>query len=152
MRLLRPCILYTSRIDYKPLGDQYKLDITVKSSKGIGELLKPTWNMVMSSKNGSISWESYISQYKTLIRDRYNNNRQGFIELLNRDNIVLCCYCADTSHTTKHCHRYLAVEMLTSIASDNYVQCEYKGELSNVKIDKSQSNKPVKLGILDVTN
>lgn len=107
------------------------IDTTIKSGKGFGLLLAPTWDMVMNSKKGVITWDEYTEQYYTLIRNRYNKNKSSYWRLFDFEEefVILCCYCPDTYHTTQHCHRYLAIDILEKIASKHNFEFSYEGEV-----------------------
>ncbi len=116
------CIIYTSRIAYRGAD---RLDTTVKSGEGLGKLLAPTWELVGGIKRHEtegrdarwlryepLTQEQYIAGYYALLRVRYQADTTGFLELLNHERLVICCYCA----VGVHCHRYIAVDILSKIA------------------------------------
>lgn len=104
------------------------LDITIKSGKGLGRLLSPTWEMVMGIKQGRLSEEDYREQYLELLRSRYRQDSSGFVRILTGSGgtVTLACFCKP--HT--YCHRYLAVEVLEKIAQAHNIPFEYGGEVS----------------------
>jgi len=83
----------------------------------------------MASKQNTISWQSYIEEYTALMRQRYRANPAAFLEALSSDELIVCCYCKDTHATTKHCHRYILVEILEKVAAHHNISFEYIGEL-----------------------
>jgi uncharacterized protein YeaO (DUF488 family) len=85
--------------------------------------------MVMDSKHNTISWQTYIEQYTALMRQRYQANPSAFLEALSSDELIVCCYCKDTHTTTKHCHRYILVEILEKVAAHHSISCESIGEV-----------------------
>jgi hypothetical protein len=111
------CRVGTARIDYQGQVGQRVLNTTVKSGIGLGATFAPTWKMVMASKQKAISWQSYVEQYTALMRQRYQANPSAFVEALSSDELIVCCYCKDTHATTKHCHRYILVEILEKVAA-----------------------------------
>ena len=122
----------TSRIDYKGKPNQLVLNTTIKSGDGVGKVFAPTWDMVMQSKRGEITWSEYTEQYLTLMRERYIDNKQAFIDVLNHsEELVLCCYCKNTHGTTEHCHRYILVSILEKVALRHNIDFEYVGEVYN---------------------
>jgi len=125
------CRIGTSRIDYRGQDGQLVLNTTVKSGTGLGAVFAPTWKMVMKSKQGKIDWDEYRSQYTELMRQRYAQNQGAFLEALNNKELILCCYCRDTHDSTKHCHRYLLVEILKKVATHHGIEFEYIGEVYN---------------------
>jgi len=115
-------ILGTARIS---TTDPDRLNITIKSADPAGKVLAPTWDMVMASKSGKITWEQYTEQYLALLRGRYAQNKQPFLDILARDRVILTCYCTD--HT--HCHRSLAMQVLQKIAVYHDIAITLIGEL-----------------------
>ena len=125
------CRVGTARIDYRGCAGQLVLNTTVKSGTGLGAVFAPTWKMVMASKQKEIPWQSYIEAYTALMRQRYADNPAAFLEALDSDELIVCCYCRDTHATTKHCHRYILVEILEKIAVHHKIGFEPIGEIHN---------------------
>jgi hypothetical protein len=125
------CRVATARIGYLGKQGQRVLDTTVKSGTGFGALFAPTWDMVRQFKQGSIDWTTYRQRYTELMQQRYSQHKDGFLEALNSQELVLCCYCPDTHATTRCCHRYLLVEILEQIAQHHGIGFEYMGEVQN---------------------
>ena len=116
----------TSRIGYR---GEAGLDITVKSAKGIGEILAPTWTLVGGHKHWqgytALTDEQYTELYLDLLRSRYRGNEQAFIEIIQRPHVVLLCYC----RTGVFCHRHLALDVLEKIAHAKGLPFARGGEL-----------------------
>jgi hypothetical protein len=123
------CRVGTARIDYQSRVGQRVLNTTVKSGTGIGAVFAPTWKMVMQSKRHEITWDEYREQYTALMRQRYADNQAAFLQALSSDEVIVCCYCKDTYATTKHCHRYILVEILEKVAAHHCIGFEYIGEV-----------------------
>jgi hypothetical protein len=123
------CRVGTGRINYVGKAGQTVLNTTVKSGTGIGAVFAPTWELVMASKRGVISWQEYIDGYYDLMRTRYRHNKAAFIEALGHDELIVTCYCKDTSTTTRHCHRYLLVDILEKVAAAEGIAFERIGEV-----------------------
>ena len=123
------CRVGTARIDYQGSVGQRVLNTTVKSGTGLGAVFAPTWKMVLASKQNTISWQTYIEQYTALMRQRYQANPAAFLEALSSDELIVCCYCKDTHATTKHCHRYILVEILEKVAVHRGIDFEFIGEV-----------------------
>lgn len=132
------CHFYTSRVAYRGVD---RIDTTVKSGAGLGKLLAPTWTLVGGIKRhetqGSdprwlkyapLTREQYIDGYYALLRTRFQADASGFLELLCRERIVICCYCAAGAGT--FCHRHLAVDILGKIAIAKGLPFEKGGELA----------------------
>jgi uncharacterized protein YeaO (DUF488 family) len=118
--------ILTSQIDY--IGPD-KLDVTVKSGKGCGKVLAPTWELVGGLKHWrrypSISSEEYVARYYELLRKRYRTNPQPFLDILAQEQRVLVCYCQSDTF----CHRHVAVDILEKIALAHHVPFVRGGEL-----------------------
>lgn len=125
------CRVGTARIDYRGQAGQRVLNTTIKSGTGLGAVFAPTWKMVMASKQKEIPWQSYVEQYTALMRKRYADNPAAFLEALGSAELIVCCYCRDTHDTTKHCHRYILVEILEKIAVHHGIGFESVGEVHN---------------------
>ncbi len=123
------CRVGTARIDYRGRVGQRVLNTTVKSGTGLGAVFAPIWKMVMAWKHNAISWQSYVEQYTALMRGRYLANPGAFLEALNSDELIVCCYCTDTHATTKQCHRYILVEILEKVAVHHGIGFEALGEV-----------------------
>ena len=122
------CEIKTARINYAGRDGEVVLNTTVKSGQGTGTVFAPTWQMVMASKRGQITWDDYTQQYTALMRQRYAENQQAFLEVLNHKKPVVSCYCKDTHQTDKHCHRYILIEILEKIAKHHGINFKYAGE------------------------
>ena len=123
------CRVGTARIDYRGRAGQRVLNTTVKSGTGLGAVFAPTWDMVMQFKRSEIDWDAYRRLYVQLMRTRFVQHREAFLEALDSDELIVCCYCHDTHATTRHCHRYLLVEILEKIAAHHGIGFESIGEV-----------------------
>ena len=123
-------MLFTSRIGYR--GED-GLDITVKSAIGIGKLLAPTWAMVGGVKHWkhykALTPEEYTALYYELLRSRFRADNQPFLDLVQRERLVLLCFCPAGTF----CHRYLAIDILEKIATANGLTVTRGGELEVVR-------------------
>lgn len=118
--------VYTSRIGYH---GQSGLDITVKSAEGIGEIFAPTWALVSGHKHWQgytpLTDQQYTDIYLDLLRARYRADEHAFIEIIQREHVVLLCYC----RTGVFCHRHLALDVLDKIAHAKGLPFTRGGEL-----------------------
>lgn len=110
--------IYTAQIGYKGL-DGY--DITVKSGD---KVFAPTWNMVMDYKRGKLSKEAYSSMYRELMLRSWREHRQAWLDLLNREEVTLVCYCRPGDF----CHRLLLAEYLVKLGKHLGIEVIYMGE------------------------
>lgn len=104
--------VYTSQYRY---SGKDRLDITVKAGN---KAFAPTWDMVTSLKDGSLSQEEYQKKYKKLMITSYNKNRSEWDELLSKNEVTLVCFCAKG----EFCHRLLLSKLLIKLGA------EYRGE------------------------
>ena len=95
------------------------MDITIKSSKGLGTFFAPTWDIVKGVKSGRLSNDKYTKIYYELIKERITNNKHILDEILSLKSVTLGCYCRKGDF----CHRHLVVEILT------YYGAKYIGEI-----------------------
>jgi hypothetical protein len=118
--------VYTSRIGYR---GEAGLDTTVKSANGIGEIFAPTWALVGGHKRWqgytALTDQQYTEIYLDLLRNRYRANEQAFIELIQRPQLILLCYC----RSGVFCHRHLALDVLDKIAQAKGLSLTRGGEL-----------------------
>lgn len=125
------CRVGTARINYQGHVGQRVLNTTIKSGTGLGAVFAPTWKMVMQSKQDEITWDEYRSQYTALMRLRYQVSPAAFVDALSSDELIVCCYCKDTHTTTRHCHRYILVEILEKVAAHHDIGFDSIGEVRN---------------------
>jgi uncharacterized protein YeaO (DUF488 family) len=111
--------VYTSRISYSGQG---KLDISVKSGD---KVFAPTWDMVMGYKNGKLTVKQYTDMYYDLMRKSWRENRERWMQILNADTVVLCCYCA----AGEFCHRHLLADMFVKSGKTLGIPVTYGGEI-----------------------
>ena len=123
------CTVGTARIGYRGHVGQRVLDTTIKSATGLGAVFAPTWSMVMDWKRGAMNWDTYTKQYTQLMRERYRKNQTAFLEALQSDELIVCCYCKDTHASTRHCHRYLLVDILHKVADHYQIGFKPLGEV-----------------------
>ena len=121
--------IYTARINYKGAKNELVLNTTVGSGHGIGKTFAPTWKMVRGSKSGAITWEDYTKQYIALMNQRFVEHESAFRQVCESGDVVLKCYCGNTSTTTQHCHRYLLTDILIERAAAFGIEAEYMGEV-----------------------
>ena len=123
-------IIYTARVGYKGIFREHALDITVKSGKGAGQMFAPTRPLLNSYKYGPMTWEQYREGYLELLRGRYSGMARYVMDAVTKEQtVVLLCYCRDSYHGDRKCHRYLAAEVLLAIAKANGIIATYKGEI-----------------------
>ena len=113
-------VVYTAQISGLWKAEPDAMDITIKSSRGLGAVFAPdTWDMVMGVKRGTVSTETYRHWYLSLLRRRYRQDRTVWDSVLARPRAVLLCYCP----VGQFCHRHLLAEVLGKLGAD------YRGEI-----------------------
>lgn len=101
----------------------YLLDSTVKS--GLKHLFAPTWDMVISHKNGTISDSEYTIKYKAMMTASVKANTEEWLTYLRKDNVVIACYCK----AGYFCHRHLLLECFVMVCKHLNIPYELKGEI-----------------------
>jgi uncharacterized protein YeaO (DUF488 family) len=105
--------VYTSKISYK---GENKLNVSIKSGN---KIFAPSWEIVMSYKNGKITEEQYTLAYHNMMEISYKRNRTDWEDLLSKEEVVLCCYCSAGTF----CHRLLLAKILVKLGA------KYQGEI-----------------------
>ena len=99
--------------------DRY--DVTVKTGR---PAFAPSWGMVMGYKRGELSEKAYTSLYKDLMRRSYRANRQAWMNLIEKDEVTLVCFCKAGTF----CHRLLLVDLLEKVCRRHGVPFMAMGE------------------------
>lgn len=86
------------------VNDENYLDTTVKSGD---PSFAPTWKIVMGVKKGAISEDEYTAEYLQLMEKSYNKNPQRWQQVLDREKVILACYC----RAGIFCHRHLLTDL-----------------------------------------
>ena len=121
-----------------------KLDITVKSGRGIGKELAPSWELVRGFKSvrcahrrpvrtgsrdlrltGKLSWDEYEAGYLEMLRKVWVEKRWVFRRLFRMGRVTFVCYCRDD----RFCHRRLLREVLVKIGKKYGIEVVDGGEL-----------------------
>lgn len=99
------------------------VDVTLKSGLS---WLAPTAQILYPYKAGQLSDQGYTEQYYALLRQRYHDNPQPFIDFIHQDVVCIACYC-----TPGHfCHRHLLVDIFRKLCVRHSVIFNYHGEIS----------------------
>jgi hypothetical protein len=109
--------LHTARITYSGSG---RLDVTRKA----GSIFAPSWPLVMAGK--AKGWAFYVPRYEAEMRRSYQRHKAEWLALLERERLVLCCYCA----RPEHCHRTLLAQMLVKVGQAQGIKVNFAGELA----------------------
>lgn len=103
------------------------VDTTVKSGE---RFLAPTWEIVLSHKDGRISDAEYTAVYLDLMRRSYVAHQDQWLRLIRTDGpIAIACYCSYmVDGKRKFCHRHLLKDMLDKVCQANGVDFTFYGE------------------------
>lgn len=119
-------ILHTVQIaqwrKVKALGIDF-IDVTLKSGL---KWLAPTPELLYPYKMGQITDKEYTDRFYNLMRQRYIEDKQRFIDFINQGEICIACYCT----AGKFCHRYLLVDILRKLCVEFNIPFTYQGEIS----------------------
>jgi uncharacterized protein YeaO (DUF488 family) len=88
------------------------LDITVKSGDRV---FAPTWDMVMSFKEGRISEVLYAEMYRDLMVTSHRMHRARWDSVLAMQEVTLLCYCRPGAF----CHRRLLAGFLAKLGAQD---------------------------------
>lgn len=91
------------------------LDITIKSSRGLGRTFAPpSWDMVLGVKRGTVSELHYRDWYLNVLRTSYRTQPRAWQQLLALPKVVLLCYCRPGTF----CHRHLLADVLGKLGAE----------------------------------
>ena len=138
--------IYTSRDNYE--GED-KVSTAIRTTGGENPMA-PTWPMIMGRKldqaqienneadiakwstskvSGKaiepLSDEGFTQQYVTLLRDRYQEDPQPFLDLLNKDQITITGYAGAEEFDPRH----VAANVLEKIGKKHEIPVERGGEI-----------------------
>ena len=99
--------IYTSRIDYP--GDD-AIDVSALTGN---QAFAPLWPVVRDFKRGRLTWDEYKDEYVSLMRASYKENRLAWDHVLQRERVVLVCFCPDVSN----CHRLLLARIFEKLGA-----------------------------------
>jgi len=119
-------IVYTAQMSRLWKAEPDALDITIKSSRGLGAVFAPdTWDMVTGVKRGTVSTETYRHWYLSLLRRRYRQDQTAWDSVLARPRVVLLCYCP----VGQFCHRHLLADVFKKLGADYCGEILLTGQL-----------------------
>lgn len=99
------------------------IDTTVRSGD---RLFSPSWDIVMGSKNGAISWAEYTAAYRQQMLNSWNVEREAWRAFVRRtEPMAIACYCKPGAN----CHRHLLIGIFREICQASQLPFEYYGEL-----------------------
>ena len=73
------------------------LDVTAKSSQGLGRFFAPSWELVMAYKDGLITPAAYAERYRRVYEAALASGivRRLLEAAARHEELVLLCYCRD---------------------------------------------------------
>lgn len=83
----------------------YGIDITAKSASGPARYFAPTWDMVMGSKRGQLTWDDYTERYIAILDGVPEFAWKWLKAQANNGVLTVLCYCPDG----KQCHTHLLI-------------------------------------------
>jgi len=102
--------IWTGRMQYR--GSD-RLDITVKGQDSLGRYFAPTWNMVRSIKDGSLTEALYEEEYRRMMLLSYTNNVDKWRRVFDMGEVTFVCFCP----TGSFCHRYILRNFISELAN-----------------------------------
>ncbi len=100
--------LYTAHYRY---GGPDRVDITVKGQDPRWKAFAPTWDMVMGTKNGTVSEAEYIKRYVAILGRVPVDTWDA---LLKMHEATFVCFCGKQNF----CHRNILVHHMTQSLGD----------------------------------
>lgn len=82
------------------------VDVTVKSALGPARCFAPTWDMVMGSKRGQLTWDEYTERYMAILDGVPESAWEWLKAQAHNGVLTVLCYCPDG----KNCHTHLLME------------------------------------------
>ncbi|AUR89251.1 protein of unknown function DUF488 [Vibrio phage 1.121.O._10N.286.46.C4] len=110
-----------NNVDMVELLDIPWLDVTVKSGD---KTFAPTWDFLMEYKKDKDE-QKYVDKFIPLMRESYKSNTASWMELINKKEVALACYC----RAGQFCHRHLLVDILEKLCNHHGINFERGGEL-----------------------
>jgi ribA/ribD-fused uncharacterized protein len=111
-------VVYTGQVGRYRAADG--LDITLKSSRGLGRTFAPPqWDMVRGVQRGTVSEAQYREWYLEVLRASFRTRQAAWQHVLQQPQVVLLCYC----RPGEFCHRQILAEVLGKLGA------EVKGEV-----------------------
>ncbi len=111
----------TARLAYSGFD---RVDVTRKA----GSPFAPSWALLRAAKaipDKLAAWDFYVPRYQAEMRRSWRTHKSAWLELLARDRVVLCCYCAQPAV----CHRSLLAGLLVKAGESQGVDVCLKGEI-----------------------
>ena len=111
--------VHTARVTYAGAD---RLDVTRKSAGVEGLPFAPSWRILrpmlrLRAERGPAAfeqaWPRYVEDYTAEMRRSYVEHRRAWRGLLDRQEVTLVCYCADSDR----CHRTVLAQILTKLGA-----------------------------------
>lgn len=109
--------IYTAHYRY---GGPDRVDITVKGQDPKWKQFAPTWDMVMGTKNGTMTEEEYVQRYLQIVDKVPVKVLKELFELGDKHgSLTFVCFCPENDF----CHR----NILTRVLVDRVATARYGG-------------------------
>ena len=125
-------ILRTASIQSRPKN---LLDITRKTSGPEGKPFAPSpgilWPIIDKRHKGTLTPRDYAIYRTAYIKEMgrsFKANRAAWLELLNKDEVTLGCYCHKPADAC-HCHRITLAWLLLQVGLSEGITVRYEGEI-----------------------
>jgi len=121
-------IIYTAQMAMWRLAKKLNyefIDTTVKSGDPV---FAPNWDLVKRWKAGEIDWETYKVEYVNLLRESWYRHPEEWRKMMEKDEIVIACYCSGVDET-HHCHRFILADVLKAVGDKRSIPVTLMGEL-----------------------
>lgn len=108
--------IYTAHYSY---SGNNRVDITVKGNDPIWSPFKPTWEMVMGVKNGTMTYDEYANKYLTILANVPINT---WNKLFAMEEVVFVCFCSQKAF----CHRNILTNYICNLLGERVAYIGWK--------------------------
>ena len=119
--------LYTIQMGRWRLAKALEIEFVDTTAKTAPDsIFSPTWEMVKSIKNGSVTTAEYERQYRALMTSSYKQRKAEWMKFVLKDKVAIACYCKDGAF----CHRFVLRDILEKACKYHGQEFEYAGEIT----------------------
>lgn len=119
-------VVYTMQLAKWRLAAKKNIEVVDITAKSGNPAFAPDFENVMKYKRGEMGEEEYTQLYVQKMQESVKANRQDWLNLINRENYALACYCTPGDF----CHRHIMRKILSGIAKKLNSEFIYLGELT----------------------
>lgn len=114
--ILKKCVKAQTEMVKKIKIDIARKPCTFIECEERHEIFAPSWELLMSYKNGDINWNEYVDCYTEEMRDAFRFNPDAFFEMAERiDDVDFICWCNNKKKKDNKCHRFILYDILKKI-------------------------------------